>query len=103
VDPESVAWLDSDDQLRPRAGLALQEEARAIQTRHETIGDAMRAVRALRRRELLRLAFGAVLGTLTIEELAEGSRRSARSRSRRPCAPCGARSSRPPMKPSTSR
>jgi glutamate-ammonia-ligase adenylyltransferase len=29
------------------AGVALQEEARAIQTRHETIGDAMRAVRAL--------------------------------------------------------
>ncbi|EPD83293.1 glutamate-ammonia-ligase adenylyltransferase [Microbacterium sp. oral taxon 186 str. F0373] len=70
--PESVAWLDSDDQLRPRGGHALQEEARAIQTRHETVGDAMRAVRALRRRELLRLAFGAVLGTLTIDELAQG-------------------------------
>ena len=67
--PESVAWLDSDDQLRPRSGVALQDEARAIQTRHETIGDAMRAVRNLRRRELLRLAFGAILGTLTIEEL----------------------------------
>ena len=70
--PESVAWLDSEDQLRPRSGVALQEEARAIQTRHETIGDAMRAVRNLRRRELLRLAFGTILGTLTIEELAEG-------------------------------
>jgi glutamate-ammonia-ligase adenylyltransferase len=30
----------------PRSGVALQDEARAIQTRHETIGDAMRAVRA---------------------------------------------------------
>ena len=70
--PESVAWLDAEDQLRPRSGLALQQEARAIQTRHETIRDAMAAVRALRRRELLRLAFGAVLGTLTIEELADG-------------------------------
>jgi len=70
--PESVAWLDSDEQLRPRGGVALQQEARAIQTRHETVGDAMRAVRALRRRELLRLAFGAVLGTLTIDELAQG-------------------------------
>ncbi len=70
--PESVAWLDSDEQLRPRGGHALQEEARAIQTRHETVGDAMRAVRALRRRELLRLAFGAILGTLTIDELAQG-------------------------------
>lgn len=70
--PESVAWLDAEDQLRPRPGVALQEEARAIQARHETVADAMRAVRALRRRELLRLAFGAVLGTLTIDELASG-------------------------------
>ncbi|HYP73122.1 MAG TPA: bifunctional [glutamine synthetase] adenylyltransferase/[glutamine synthetase]-adenylyl-L-tyrosine phosphorylase, partial [Microbacterium sp.] len=70
--PESVAWLDSDEQLRPRGGVALQQEARAIQTRHETIVAAMGAVRALRRRELLRLAFGAVLGTLSIDELADG-------------------------------
>ncbi len=70
--PESVAWLDVEEQLRPRGGHALQQEARAIQTRHETIAEAMGAVRALRRRELLRLAFGSVLGTLTIDELADG-------------------------------
>jgi len=70
--PESVAWLDAEDQLRPRPGVALQDEARAIQTRHTNIADAMNAVRALRRRELLRLAFGAVLGRLTIDELADG-------------------------------
>ncbi|WP_460773734.1 bifunctional [glutamine synthetase] adenylyltransferase/[glutamine synthetase]-adenylyl-L-tyrosine phosphorylase [Microbacterium sp. GXF7504] len=69
--PESVAWLDDTDQLRPRTGAALEQEARAIQTRHETIEDAMRAVRALRRRELLRIAMAAVTGVLTIEELAE--------------------------------
>jgi len=68
--PESAAWLDTDDQLRPRSGVALQEEARAIQTRHETIEDAMRAVRALRRREMLRTAIAAVLGVVTIDELA---------------------------------
>ncbi|MFT4215457.1 MAG: bifunctional [glutamine synthetase] adenylyltransferase/[glutamine synthetase]-adenylyl-L-tyrosine phosphorylase [Microbacterium sp.] len=68
--PESVAWLDSEDQLRPRSGVALQEESRAIQTRHETIADAMRAVRALRRRELLRLALGSILGTIAIDEMA---------------------------------
>lgn len=68
--PESVAWLDSDEQLRPRSGVALQEEARAIQTRHATIDDAMRAVRALRRRELLRLALAALLTPVTIEDLA---------------------------------
>ena len=68
--PESVAWLDKSERLRPRGAAALDEEARAIQTRHETIGDALRAVRALRRRELLRTAMGAVLGVLTIEEVA---------------------------------
>lgn len=68
--PESVAWLDSSERLRPRGAAALDEEARAIQTRHETIGDALRAVRALRRRELLRTAMGAVLDVLTIEEVA---------------------------------
>jgi len=69
--PESVAWLDSDEQLQPRSGVSLEEEARAIQTRHASIDTAMSAVRALRRRELLRLALAAVLGTVTIEELAE--------------------------------
>lgn len=69
--PESAAWLDDADLLRPRSGVALQEEARAIQTRHQTTKDAMRAVRALRRREQLRVAMGAILGAITIEEIAE--------------------------------
>ncbi|MBO9625746.1 MAG: bifunctional [glutamine synthetase] adenylyltransferase/[glutamine synthetase]-adenylyl-L-tyrosine phosphorylase [Microbacterium sp.] len=68
--PESVAWLDSSELLRPRSGAALDEEARAIQTRHRDIGDALRAVRALRRRELLRTAMGAVLDVLTIDDVA---------------------------------
>ncbi|WP_309102715.1 bifunctional [glutamine synthetase] adenylyltransferase/[glutamine synthetase]-adenylyl-L-tyrosine phosphorylase [Microbacterium sp.] len=68
--PESVAWLDSEELLRPRARTALDEEARAIQTRHETVGDALRAVRSLRRRELLRTAMGGVLGVLSIDEIA---------------------------------
>lgn len=69
--PESAAWLDDPDLLKPRSGVALQEEARAIQTRHATIKDAMRSVRALRRREQLRVAMAAILGTLTIEEISE--------------------------------
>ncbi|MFB4351112.1 bifunctional [glutamine synthetase] adenylyltransferase/[glutamine synthetase]-adenylyl-L-tyrosine phosphorylase [Microbacterium sp. CR_7] len=68
--PESVAWLDSSDLLRPRSGAALDDEARAIQTRHRGIGDALQAVRALRRRELLRTAMGGVLDVLTIQEVA---------------------------------
>jgi glutamate-ammonia-ligase adenylyltransferase len=69
--PESAAWLDDRDLLRPRSGVALQEEARAIQARHATVGDAMRAVRALRRRELLRTAMWALVGTATIEDVAD--------------------------------
>ena len=69
--PESAAWLDSDDQLRPRSGLALQEEARAIQRRASTVEDAMRSVRALRRRELLRTAMGGLLDVLSIEEISQ--------------------------------
>ncbi|MDX2375321.1 bifunctional [glutamine synthetase] adenylyltransferase/[glutamine synthetase]-adenylyl-L-tyrosine phosphorylase [Microbacterium sp. LRZ72] len=68
--PESVAWLDDEDAVRPRTGLVLQGEARAIQTRHETMESAMSAVRALRRREMLRTAMAAVLGVVTIEQLA---------------------------------
>ncbi|WP_029145497.1 bifunctional [glutamine synthetase] adenylyltransferase/[glutamine synthetase]-adenylyl-L-tyrosine phosphorylase [Microbacterium luticocti] len=68
--PESVAWLDDDARLRPRGHTVLAQEAQAIQTRHDDIAGAARAVRALRRRELLRTAMAAVLGVLTIEELA---------------------------------
>jgi glutamate-ammonia-ligase adenylyltransferase len=69
--PEAAAWLDDPELLRPRSGVALQTEARAIQTRHDSLDDAMPFVRALRRRELLRTAMAAVLGVLTIEELAD--------------------------------
>ncbi|MGO2932914.1 bifunctional [glutamine synthetase] adenylyltransferase/[glutamine synthetase]-adenylyl-L-tyrosine phosphorylase [Microbacterium sp.] len=68
--PESVAWLEQAERLRPRGEEKLEEEARAIQTRHASVATAVKAVRGLRRRELLRTAMGAVLDTLTIEELA---------------------------------
>ncbi|MFJ4045319.1 bifunctional [glutamine synthetase] adenylyltransferase/[glutamine synthetase]-adenylyl-L-tyrosine phosphorylase [Microbacterium sp. NPDC089987] len=68
--PESVAWLDTPAALRPRGGPALDDEARAIQTRHATTQAALRAVRALRRRELLRTAMGAVLDQVGVDEMA---------------------------------
>ncbi|MDT0157301.1 bifunctional [glutamine synthetase] adenylyltransferase/[glutamine synthetase]-adenylyl-L-tyrosine phosphorylase [Microbacterium sp. ARD32] len=68
--PESVAWLDTPSLLQPRGGAALDEEARAIQTRHSTIAAALQAVRALRRRELLRTAIGAVLDHIGVDEMA---------------------------------
>ncbi|MDN3494372.1 bifunctional [glutamine synthetase] adenylyltransferase/[glutamine synthetase]-adenylyl-L-tyrosine phosphorylase [Planococcus sp. APC 4015] len=69
--PESAAWLDDPELLRPRTGRMMQEEARAIQTRHDTIADAMRAVRALRRRELLRTAMWALVGEASIDGVAD--------------------------------
>ena len=70
--PESVAWLDAEAQLRPRTATALQQEARAIRRRAGSVKDAMRAIRGLRRRELLRTAMGALLDVLTIDEVAAG-------------------------------
>ncbi|TQJ32113.1 bifunctional [glutamine synthetase] adenylyltransferase/[glutamine synthetase]-adenylyl-L-tyrosine phosphorylase [Microbacterium sp. SLBN-146] len=69
--PESAAWLDDPELLRPRTGVSLQAEARAIQTRHTSINDAMRAVRALRRRELLRIAMFALVDDTSIDEVSE--------------------------------
>ncbi len=70
--PESVAWLESEDELRPRTAELLREETAAILGRHESAATAAASLRAVRRREVLRLAFSAILGFSTIEELARG-------------------------------
>lgn len=70
--PESVAWLESEEELRPRTAELLREETAAILGRHESAATAAASLRAVRRREVLRLAFSAILGFSTIEELARG-------------------------------
>jgi glutamate-ammonia-ligase adenylyltransferase len=70
--PESVGWLEADDELRPRSAELLREETRAILARHETADGAAAALRSARRREILRLALSAILGLCTVEELARG-------------------------------
>ncbi|KQR54439.1 glutamine-synthetase [Leifsonia sp. Leaf336] len=70
--PESVAWLESEEDLRPRTAEELREETVAILGRHESAATAAASLRAVRRREVLRLAFSAILGFSTIEELARG-------------------------------
>jgi glutamate-ammonia-ligase adenylyltransferase len=70
--PESVAWLESEDELRPRSAELLWEETRAILSRHQAPETAAAALLTARRREVLRLAFSGILGIATIEELAEG-------------------------------
>jgi glutamate-ammonia-ligase adenylyltransferase len=68
--PEGVAWLENEEELRPRARAALLEETRATIARHsEDVDAAAHALRAARRREVLRLAIGGILGFVPIEEL----------------------------------
>jgi [glutamine synthetase] adenylyltransferase / [glutamine synthetase]-adenylyl-L-tyrosine phosphorylase len=65
--PEGAAWLDNDDDLVPRDIESLRDEVRATLERHE--GDealASAALRSLRRRELLRIALGSMVGVLDI-------------------------------------
>jgi [glutamine synthetase] adenylyltransferase / [glutamine synthetase]-adenylyl-L-tyrosine phosphorylase len=69
--PETVALLGSDEQLAPRPATALHAEATAVVSRHASAADAVRAVRALRRRELLRTAAADLLGVTTVEETEE--------------------------------
>jgi glutamate-ammonia-ligase adenylyltransferase len=69
--PETVAILGEDAQLVPRPSAALHGEAAAVVGRHESAEDAVTAVRALRRRELLRTAVADVLGMSSVEETAE--------------------------------
>jgi glutamate-ammonia-ligase adenylyltransferase len=67
--PEGVAWLENEDELRPRPLAVLLEETRAIVARHDDDDAAALALRTARRREVLRLAIAAILGFLTVEEL----------------------------------
>jgi len=69
--PEMVAILGEDAQLAPRPAGALRAEAVAAVRRHTGPADAVAAVRALRRRELLRTAVADLLGLSAVEETGE--------------------------------
>ncbi len=69
--PETVALLGSDEQLAPRPAAALHAEVAAVVGRHATAEGAAQAVRALRRRELLRTAAADLLGLTPVEESSE--------------------------------
>ncbi len=71
--PEAAAWLESDDELRPRPAAVLLEEARVTVARHyDDLDAAAAALRTARRREVLRLALGAILGVISVDELGPG-------------------------------
>ncbi|OJX63837.1 MAG: bifunctional glutamine-synthetase adenylyltransferase/deadenyltransferase [Micrococcales bacterium 73-13] len=68
--PEAAAWLESGEDLAPRGLPALLEEQESITARYRDDEEsAVRALRHLRRREMLRLAIGSMLGLVPIDEL----------------------------------
>ncbi|WP_438855949.1 bifunctional [glutamine synthetase] adenylyltransferase/[glutamine synthetase]-adenylyl-L-tyrosine phosphorylase [Agromyces sp. M3QZ16-3] len=70
--PEAVAWLEDVDELRPRPLAALREEGDAVLARHGESDAAAKVLRAMRRREVLRLALASILDVCTVEELGYG-------------------------------
>ena len=69
--PESVAMLAEGAELRPRPLTALQVEVVAVVERHESAADAISAIRAMRRRELFRIAVAELLGIAGPEQAGE--------------------------------
>ena len=64
--PDAVAMLADDAELQPRTLQQLEAEARAAVQRHDDLVAATQAVRALRRRELFRIAAADILGLLDV-------------------------------------
>ncbi len=69
--PEGAGWLDDGDGLQPRPAEQLEEEIVAIARRYRgQQKSAHNALRQLRRRELLRLSMGSIVGVIDTSELA---------------------------------
>jgi len=67
--PEAAAWLEHDEDLRPRPLATLVEEQESIVARHADEDSAANALRGARRREILRLALAGDLGVISVDEL----------------------------------
>lgn len=69
--PDTVALLAADDDLRPRTLVALESEALSAVVRYLDPQTGVGAVRALRRRELLRISAAEILGMAQTVEVME--------------------------------
>ncbi|MGH3502816.1 MAG: bifunctional [glutamine synthetase] adenylyltransferase/[glutamine synthetase]-adenylyl-L-tyrosine phosphorylase [Nocardioidaceae bacterium] len=69
--PEATAMLAQDADLRPRDAVALVKEATAAAARHSDPVEAVKAIRAVRRDELFRVAAADIFGLLEVEEVGE--------------------------------
>lgn len=69
--PEAVGTLAADDELRPRPREPLEAEVLAGVSRHDDPTVAIGVVRAMRRRELFRVAAADLLGVINVEDVGE--------------------------------
>ena len=70
--PTSITWLDKVADLQPLGAAALKAEIASLLSRHDDSAEAMRAVRYLRRREILRIAMGDALNLLSVQQVCTG-------------------------------
>src|SRR4051794_2007124 len=70
--PDAVRMLADDAELRPRARGVLSAEVGSSVARHDDATTAVGVARAIRRRELFRIAAADVLGFSSVEEVEEG-------------------------------
>lgn len=70
--PEAAAWFEDPNDLLPATQQELASEIQAVIDRHDSLETAASAIRTVRRRETLRLAMGAVLGELSLDQISQG-------------------------------
>jgi glutamate-ammonia-ligase adenylyltransferase len=70
--PDSSAWFGDESALRPSSSEAIEAEMKAVIDRYEDDQAAAELIRQIRRREVLRVAIGAVLGALNMSEISSG-------------------------------
>ncbi|MEY4320114.1 MAG: hypothetical protein RLZZ471_55 [Actinomycetota bacterium] len=70
--PEAAAWFENPTELQPVSANDLHQELAAIASRHDDSETTANAIRQVRRRETLRIALGAVLGDLDINQVSKG-------------------------------
>jgi glutamate-ammonia-ligase adenylyltransferase len=70
--PEAAAWFDREDELEPDTLESLTAQFEAIVSRHEDAELAAASIRAVRRKETLRVGMGAALGIINLEQTSQG-------------------------------
>jgi glutamate-ammonia-ligase adenylyltransferase len=70
--PEAAAWFDREEELVPQKMEQLLSQFQAIISRHEDPDLAAASIKAIRRKETLRVAIGFVVGSLDLDATSKG-------------------------------